>query len=65
MNGSEPRSATQVEPHPWKPNRWRPWICHRCYGPNSLHPRTGWVRARPVHDHRYLSGDAPHFTEGW
>lgn len=52
-------------PHPWTPRRGRVWICQHCYGQKSLHPRRGWVRARPLGDHKYLSPDAPHFNEGW
>ncbi|WP_406444486.1 hypothetical protein OHB14_36560 [Streptomyces sp. NBC_01613] len=57
--------TTNTGPHPWAPKGWRYWICRHCYGPKSLHPRTGWVRSRPVHDNQYLSANAPHFNEGW
>jgi hypothetical protein len=59
-------SETRVEPHPWQRRDWRRfWLCAHCFAPKSLHPRTGWVKARPLHDNRYLSADAPYFTEGW
>lgn len=55
----------QVEPHPWERLGWRWWLCRHCYAPRALHPRAGWVVARRLGDHRYISSDAPHFTEGW
>lgn len=58
-------AATQTGPHEWTPTRWVPLRCVHCYAPRKLHPRTGWVRARPLGDKRYLSADAPHFKEGW
>lgn len=54
-----------VGPHPFVQNGWRRWLCRHCYAPKSLHPRTSWVRARPLGDHRYLSARAPHFNAGW
>jgi hypothetical protein len=57
--------VTRVAPHPFARRGWRWWICRHCYGPRCLHPRTGWVRARPLDNHTYLSADAPHFKEGW
>ena len=63
---NQPETAeTTVAPHPWTPREWRRWICRHCYAPRSLHPRTGWVHARPLHDNRYLSAAAPHFKENW
>lgn len=63
----KPRSqaTTSVAPHHWTRRGWRFWICSHCYAPKSRHPRPGWVRARPLNDHRYLSPNAPHFNEGW
>ncbi|MGW5429984.1 hypothetical protein ACWET9_22640 [Streptomyces sp. NPDC004059] len=58
-------SQTSVGPHDFAPKGWRRWICCHCYGPRALHPRRGWVRARPLHDNAYLSSRAPHFNEGW
>jgi hypothetical protein len=58
-------AAVRVDPHDFARQGWRFWICRHCYTPRTLHPRTWWVRARPVHDHRYLSVHAPHFKEGW
>jgi hypothetical protein len=54
-----------VGPHAWSRQGWRWWLCRHCYAPRTLHPRRGWVKARPLNDHRYLSRDAPHFQEGW
>ncbi|MFC8987880.1 hypothetical protein [Streptomyces sp. NPDC057115] len=56
---------TRTGPHPFVPRGWRRWICRHCYGPRRLHPRRGWVRARPLNDNRYIGVDAPHFREGW
>lgn len=56
---------TQVGPHPFVRRGWRWWICHHCYAPRSLHPRTTWVRARPLEDNTFLDNTAPHFEEGW
>lgn len=56
---------TTVEPHEFERAGWRRWLCRYCYAPKKLHPRTGWVRLRPLNDHTYLSVDAPHFDEGW
>lgn len=61
MNHTE----NSVGPHEFAPKGWRRWICNHCYGPRTLHPRRGWVRARPLHDNAYLSVRAPHFHEGW
>ena len=58
-------ATTTSGPHAWQPKGWRRWICRHCYAPRALHPRTGWFRARPMHDNRYLSANAPHFNEGW
>lgn len=58
-------AQTQASPHAWVRKGWRWWICRRCYAPWSMHPRNRWVRARPLHDNRYLSVNAPHFDEGW
>lgn len=57
---------TKVGPHPFvrQGTAWRWWLCRHCYAPKSLHPRTGWVRARPLGDHTYLSANAPHFLRG-
>jgi hypothetical protein len=55
----------RAHPHEFQRQGWRWWICCHCYAPRALHPRHGWVRARPLHDHSYLSKDAPHFDEGW
>jgi hypothetical protein len=55
----------QVSPHPFDRMGWRFWLCRHCYAPKSLHPRTGWVKARPYGDTEYLSAGAPHFKEGW
>jgi hypothetical protein len=63
MQDTEPTNS--VSPHPWQPRGWRYWICRHCYAPKSLHPRTGWKRARPLNDNRYLSANSPHFKEGW
>jgi hypothetical protein len=52
-------------PHAWARKGWRWWLCRHCYAPRTLHPRCGWVKARPLHDHRYLNRNAPHFKEGW
>jgi hypothetical protein len=56
-------------PHFWTPKGWRFWLCRHCYAPRSLHNYNGgrdqWVRSRPLNDNRYLSKNAPHFTEGW
>ena len=52
-------------PHPFVRQGWRWWLCRHCYAPKTLHPRLGWVKARPLGDRRYLSADAPHFCEGW
>lgn len=52
-------------PHPWSPQRWRRWLCRHCYAPKPLHPRTEWVRSRPLGDTQYLSKNAPHFNGGW
>ena len=60
-----PDPTTCTAPHPWTRQRWRFWLCRHCYAPRPLHPRTTWVRARPLGDHRYIGADAPHFTEGW
>ncbi len=57
--------GTDVGPHGFVRNGWRWWLCRHCYAPKRLHPRRGWVRARPLGDRRYLSADAPHFREGW
>jgi hypothetical protein len=57
--------APKVAPHAFERVGWRVWLCRHCFGPRSLHPRTAWVRARPLGDHTYLSLDAPHFDEGW
>lgn len=58
-------SETSTGPHAWGRMGWRFWLCRHCYAPRILHPRDGWVKARPLRDHRYLSGRAPHFNEGW
>lgn len=58
-------SATSTDPHPWAPKGWRRWLCRHCCAPRVLHPRLGWVHARPLNDNRYLSAEAPHFHEGW
>lgn len=55
----------QVQPHEFVRRGWRFWICHHCYAPRSLHPRTEWVRSRPLGSNHYLAADAPHFQEGW
>lgn len=57
--------ATIVEPHEFRRRGWRWWLCNACYAPRSLHPRTGWVKARPLGDNTYLDSTAPHFEEGW
>lgn len=56
---------TQTSPHEFERRGWRFWICRHCYAPRSLHPRRGWVVARPYGDNKYMSADAPHFKEGW
>jgi hypothetical protein len=58
-------SETRVGPHEFAAKGWRRWLCHHCYAPRTLHPRRSWVRARPLNDTRYISANAPHFTEGW
>lgn len=60
-------TATSAGPHDFHPvgRWWHWWICRHCYAPKALHPRTAWVRARPIGDNTYLSADAPHFKEGW
>lgn len=55
----------RTPPHPFRRRGWRWWVCRACYAPRSMHPRRGWVRARPHDDVSYLSADAPHFLEGW
>lgn len=57
--------GTSVSAHAFVRNGWRWWLCLHCYAPKRLHPRRGWVRARPLGDHKYLSVNAPHFNEGW
>lgn len=57
--------GTSTGPHGFVRNGWRWWLCRHCYAPRSLHPRRGWVLARPLGDRTYLSADAPHFNEGW
>ena len=54
-----------VGPHEFRRRGWRWWLCRHCYAPKELHPRKGWFPARPCHDTRYLSANAPHFQEGW
>jgi hypothetical protein len=61
----KPDQSNDVGPHHWQPKGWRCWICHHCYAPRTLHPRTAWVRARPLHDNQYLSANAPHFKGNW
>ncbi|HEY9410771.1 MAG TPA: hypothetical protein VIP77_14420 [Jiangellaceae bacterium] len=58
-------AATATSPHPFARKGWRFWICRHCYAPRTLHPRTEWVRSRPLHRNDYLSANAPHFKEGW
>lgn len=58
-------TAVTVAPHTWAPKGWRYWLYRHCYALKSLHSRRGWVRARPLHDNRYLSRCSPHFEEGW
>lgn len=53
-----------VGPHSFARSGWRWWLCRHCYAPKSLHPRIGWVKARPSGDHTYLSANAPHFLSG-
>lgn len=57
--------VSETGPHEFKRRGWRFWICAHCFAPKALHPRRGWVRARPLGDNEYLSKDAPHFREGW
>ena len=65
-DGSITVGVTSTAPHGWQRFRgWRWWLCTHCYAPRSLHPRTGWVRSRPVGDTEYLSKHAPHFNEDW
>ena len=56
---------TVVGAHAFVRRGWRVWICTHCYAPRSLHPREGWVRARPLRSNYYLDRTAPHFGEGW
>lgn len=58
-------ARNDVEPHGWVRKGWRWWLCRHCYAPRSLHPRKRWARARPIHDNRYLSVNAPHFQDDW
>jgi len=58
-------SEMTTAPHEFKRRGWRFWICTHCYAPRKLHPRHGWVRARPLNENYYLAPDAPHFKEGW
>jgi hypothetical protein len=60
-----PTHEEQVEPHPFRPRGWRWWICDHCFAPRSMHPRTVWVKARPLGHNSYVSKTAPHFKEGW
>src|SRR6266705_2250020 len=56
--------TVKTGPHEFQRRRgWRFWLCHHCYAPRSLHPRTTWVRARPIGDNQYLSANAPHFKD--
>lgn len=55
----------KVGPHQYVRRGWRFWVCDHCFAPKSLHPRKGWVRARPLGENYYLAADAPHFKEGW
>ena len=57
--------SVKAAPHGWSAKGWRFWLCRHCYAPKTLHPRTGWFRARPVHDNRYIGPNVPHFNEGW
>ncbi|MEU0207385.1 hypothetical protein [Streptomyces canus] len=59
------RPTTETAPHGFARKGWRFWICRHCYAPRALHPRKGWVRARPLHDNQHLSVNASHFEEGW
>lgn len=63
--GEQQDHGTDVAPHGFERMGWRWWLCRHCFGPRSIHPRTAWVRARPLGDRTYLSPDAPHFDEGW
>ena len=57
---------TTAGPHEFQRRRgFRRWICNHCYAPKELHPRTEWVKARPIYNNEYISADAPHFKEGW
>lgn len=49
-------AGSLVSPHSFRPRGWRFWICTHCYAPRSRHPRTEWVRSRPLNDHRHLDG---------
>jgi hypothetical protein len=60
-----PLRGNDTGPHGWERQGWRFWLCRHCYAPRALHPRTRFVRARPVGNHDYLSVRAPHFGEGW
>ena len=57
--------TVKTAPHHYARKGWRFWLCHHCYAPRSLHPRTVCAQARPAHDNRYLNARAPHFEEGW
>ncbi|MGV9816361.1 hypothetical protein ACWDTQ_31160 [Streptomyces cellulosae] len=56
---------TLVDGHAFCRLGWRWWLCRNCFAPRALHPRTGWARARPLGDRRFLSAGAPHFRDGW
>jgi hypothetical protein len=61
----KPHLGPLVGPHPYESRGWRFWICIHCFAPKSLHPRTGYVKARPEGDHTYIDYTAPHWDEGW
>lgn len=58
-------AQNSVGPHLWAPKGWRRWLCRHCYAPRILHPRFHPALARPLHDNRYISVNAPHFHHGW